>query len=64
MPKQDGMATIKIIKTRWPKVRIVVLTMYATDHASALESGADAFLLKGCTTDELLGAVMPEQRAP
>jgi len=63
MPKLDGMKAIKIIKSRWPKVRIVVLTMYATDRAIALESGADAFLLKGCTTDELLEAVMPQQKS-
>ena len=59
MPKLDGMTAIRIIKSRWPEVRIVVLTMYATDRAAALESGADAFLLKGCSTGELLEAVMP-----
>jgi DNA-binding NarL/FixJ family response regulator len=55
----DGMATIQSIKSRWPAIRIVVLTMYATDRASALAAGADAFLLKGCPTSELLEAVMP-----
>lgn len=55
----DGMATIRMIKSRWPAIRIVVLTMYATDRASVLGAGADAFLLKGCPTSELLGAVMP-----
>ncbi len=59
MPKLDSVTTIKTIKTRWPVVRIVVLTMYATDRAAALEAGADAFLLKGCPTGELLEAVMP-----
>ena len=58
-PKLDGMRAIRIIKSRWPDVRIVVLTMYATDRAVALESGVDAFLLKGCPTRELLDAVMP-----
>ena len=59
MPKMDGLSIIGTIKRRWPDVRIVVLTMYATDRAAALESGADAFLLKGCATDELLQAVLP-----
>lgn len=59
MPRVDGMTAIPIIKRQWPKVRIVVLTMYATDRAAALEAGADAFLLKGCSTSELLDAVMP-----
>jgi len=55
----DGMAAIQMIKREWPAIRIVVLTMYATDRASVLEAGADAFLLKGCPTGELLDAVMP-----
>lgn len=62
MPRLDGLAAIRIIKSRWPDVRIVILTLYATDRAAALESGADAFLLKGCPTDELLVAVMPGLR--
>ena len=58
-PGLDGMATIQMIKRRWPSVRIVVLTMYATGRASVLGAGADAFLLKGCPTSDLLEAVMP-----
>jgi DNA-binding NarL/FixJ family response regulator len=56
--QSDGWAAIGIIKSRWPAIRIVVLTMYATDRAPVLEAGADAFLLKGCPTSELLDAVM------
>jgi DNA-binding NarL/FixJ family response regulator len=56
----DGMATIRMIKSGWPAIRIVVLTMFATDRASVLAAGADAFLLKGCPTNELLEAVMPD----
>jgi DNA-binding NarL/FixJ family response regulator len=62
MPALDGLATIKIIKLRWPEVRVVVLTMYATDRAAALEAGADVYLLKGCPTSELLDAVIPSFR--
>lgn len=61
-PRLDGAATIRMIKSRWPAIRIVVLTMYATDRTSVLAAGADAFLLKGCPTSELLDAVIP--RAP
>jgi two-component system secretion response regulator SsrB len=60
--KLNGLATIRTIKRRWPTVRIVVLTMYATDRSAALLAGADAFLLKGCATNELLDAVMPAAR--
>ena len=59
MPKLAGTTAIEIIKRRWPEVRVVVLTMYATDRVAALKSGADAFLLKGCPTAELLDAVAP-----
>ncbi len=60
-PRLDGMAAIGMIKSRWPAIRIVVLTMFATDRASVLGAGADAFLLKGCPTSELLEAVMPRE---
>lgn len=58
-PRPDGVATIRIIKSRWPVIRIVVLTMYATDRVAVLAAGADAFLLKGCSTSELLQALIP-----
>ena len=54
VPRLYGMAAIEDIKNRWPDVRIVVLTMYAKDRSSALDAGADAFLLKGCPAKELL----------
>jgi DNA-binding NarL/FixJ family response regulator len=60
-PQLDGMATIQTIKSRWPAIRVVMLTMYATDRASVLAAGADAFLLKGCPTKELLDAMMPRE---
>lgn len=53
----DGLTVIRMIKQQWPDIRIVVLTMYATARTAALAAGADAFLLKGCPTGELLTAV-------
>ena len=58
-PRLNGLATIQMLKRQWPAIRIVVLTMYATDRTSVLTAGADAFLLKGCPTGELLDAVIP-----
>lgn len=55
----DGLATIRAIKGRWPAVRVVVLTLFATDRSAVMLAGADAFLLKGCTTRELLDALTP-----
>jgi DNA-binding NarL/FixJ family response regulator len=31
--------------------------MYGTHRADAMAAGADAFLVKGCLTDELLAAI-------
>ncbi len=62
-PELDGLEAIRMIRRRWPEVRIVVLTLYATDRASALEAGADFFLLKGCSTGELRAACLPEDGA-
>lgn len=57
-PELDGLEAIRMIRRRWPEVRIVVLTLYATGRASALEAGADVFLLKGCPTSELRAAFL------
>jgi len=57
MPAMDGLTATRLIKERWPEVRVVVLTMYGARRADAEAAGADAFLVKGCLTDELLGAI-------
>jgi DNA-binding NarL/FixJ family response regulator len=53
----DGLEAIRLIKSQWPQVRIVVLAMYATFRAAALAAGTDAFLLKGCPAQDLLDAI-------
>jgi two-component system nitrate/nitrite response regulator NarL len=55
--RMDRLETIRLIKSRQPQVRIVVLAMYATQRAAALAAGADAFLLKGCPAQDLLDAI-------
>ena len=56
--RMDGLEAIRLIKSRWPQVRIVVLTMYPTHRAAALAAGADAFLLKGCPAEALRDAIL------
>ena len=53
----DGLEAIRLIKSQWPPIRIVVLAMYATRRAAALAAGTDAFLLKGYPAQELLDAI-------
>lgn len=57
MPVMDGLAATRLIKERWPTVKVVILTMYPMHHKEALSAGADAFLVKGCSTEELLAAI-------
>jgi DNA-binding NarL/FixJ family response regulator len=60
MPTLDGLTATRLIKKRWPKVKVVVLTMYDSYRADALAAGADAFLLKGCPPEELLAAILDQ----
>ena len=54
----EGLEVIRLIKSRQPQVRIVVLTMYATHRAATFAAGADAFLLKGCPAEALRDAIL------
>lgn len=58
MPQMDGITATRLIKQRWPKIRVVVLSMYARYRDEALSAGADAFLTKGGAPDKLLGAIV------
>ena len=58
MPVVDGLEATRLIKDRWPEVKVIVLTMYRSYQADALAAGADAFLVKGCPAEELLEAIL------
>jgi YesN/AraC family two-component response regulator len=58
MPVMDGIEAARVIKKRWPQVRVVLISMYADYQKEALASGADAFLLKGCPADELISTIL------
>ena len=58
MPVMDGLEAIRRIKRRWPEVRVIALTMYSSYRTEALSAGADEFLLKGCASKVLLGAIL------
>src|SRR5207253_3177443 len=59
MPELDGVAAIAAIREEFPDARILVLTTYDGDENvfRALESGAKGYLLKDCTTADLLAAI-------
>ena len=58
MPVMNGIQAARTIKNRWPTVRVVLISMYADYQLEALSTGADAFLVKGCPTEELVTAVL------
>ena len=54
MPHLDGARATQEIKIRWPQVRILLLLLDSGQGQSALEAGADAYLLKDNDPAELL----------
>jgi YesN/AraC family two-component response regulator len=61
MPVMNGIQAAREIKNRWPQVRVILISMYADYQKEALESGADAFLVKGCPAEELVTAIVGPQ---
>lgn len=53
----NGIDATKTIKTRWPNVKIIVVSMNGDYEAQALEAGADAFVNKGEPPARLLQAL-------
>ncbi len=59
MPTMDGAEAIQRIRAVDPNARVVVLTAYDTDERilSAVQAGAQGYLLKGAPRDELFQAL-------
>lgn len=59
MPGMDGTAATRLITTRQPNVRVLILTMYDndTDIVPAVEAGEAGYLLKDAARDEVTDAI-------
>jgi DNA-binding NarL/FixJ family response regulator len=59
MPGMNGIEAIMDIKRRYPGTRVLVLTIHKTDEYihESLRAGADGYILKDATHDELRIAV-------
>jgi DNA-binding NarL/FixJ family response regulator len=59
MPRTNGIEGIAEIKRRYPAVRILVLTLHKADEYihESLRAGADGYILKDATHDELRVAI-------
>jgi len=44
--------------TSHPHLPVLALTLYPDYREEAMEAGADSFLVKGCSSDELLHTIM------
>jgi two-component system response regulator NreC len=59
MPRMNGMDAIREIRKRAPETKIVVLTIHKTEEyiVATLKAGADGYVLKDATHDELMMAL-------
>lgn len=59
MPGMDGVKATKIIKERYPKVKVIVLTTFNDDSFifEALKNGASSYLLKDVESEELINTI-------
>jgi DNA-binding NarL/FixJ family response regulator len=58
MPGISGLEATRLIKKKWPSVRVVMLTMYPEQRQAALDAGVDIFLSKGCLAEKLFDAIL------
>ena len=59
MPEMDGVLCTKIVKERYPEIKIIILTTFDDDEYVfyALKYGASGYLLKGCSVQELTASI-------
>ena len=59
MPDVDGLEATRRIKTQWPDVNVLVLTMHRSEQYffEMLKNGASGYILKGAETSDLIHAV-------
>ena len=59
MPRMDGLAATRKIKERYPRVAVIVLTLYNNDQyvVEAVKAGAAGYLLKTSSRDEISHAI-------
>lgn len=59
MPKMDGTVCTKYVKSKYPEIKVIILTTFDDDDFifSALKYGASGYLLKGVSNDQLYQAI-------
>lgn len=64
MPEMNGTEAIRHIKARWPAVKVLALTSFVEDQliTTALEAGAEGYLMKNVEPPDLVAAIQKAQR--
>jgi len=59
MPEMDGVEAVRIIRNRYPEIKIIMLSTYNEDELvrSALLAGASGYLLKDISPTELIASI-------
>jgi DNA-binding NarL/FixJ family response regulator len=59
MPRLSGISVIKDVKSQFPKIKILALTIHESDQyvLEAFEAGADGYCIKDASRDELMVAI-------
>lgn len=59
MPKMYGTVCTKYVKSKYPEIKVIILTTFDDDDFifSALKYGASGYLLKGVSNDQLYQAI-------
>ncbi|KAA1037683.1 response regulator transcription factor [Macrococcus equipercicus] len=59
MDKMNGIEATTIIKSRWPQIKVVMLTSFIDDQEvyAAIDAGVDSYILKTSSADAIAEAV-------
>lgn len=59
MPEMDGVATVKAVRSKWPDVKILILTTFNDDEAAleTLKDGVNGFMLKTSEPEKLIQSI-------
>ena len=59
LPDKNGLEVLKEMKTRHPKVHVIILSLYPEERYAlrAMKDGADGYITKNSATDELFLAI-------
>ena len=59
MPVMDGLEATRLVKANFPEIKVIILSMQdrLTDIEQAMASGADGFLSKNSSKDEITQAI-------